>query len=68
MIDWCDGEYHFWPTDINLSPKEEKWLEEEVVKKGFKRCTETGLASYYMASRMRKKERNIFKLLINNFL
>ena len=37
MIDWCDDEYNFWPTDINLSPAEEKWLEDIVVKKGFKR-------------------------------
>ena len=58
MIDWCDEGYNFWPTDINLSPAEEKWLEDEVVNKGFKRFTQTGLVPYYMSSRMRKKERS----------
>ena len=24
MIDWCDEEYNFWQTDINISPAEEK--------------------------------------------
>ena len=58
MIDWCNEEYNFWLTDISLSPAEEKWLEEEVLKKGFKRFTQTGLVSYYMASGMRKKDRS----------
>ena len=57
MIDWCDVEYKFWPTDISLSPAEEKWLEEEVVKKGFKRFTQTGLDPYYMALPIRKKKK-----------
>ena len=26
MIDWCDEEYHVWPTNIILSSAEEKWL------------------------------------------
>ena len=56
MIDWCDEEYNFWPTDINISPAEEKWLEEEVLKKGFKRVTQTGLVPYYMALRIRKEK------------
>ena len=56
MIDWCDEENNFWPTDINLSPAEEKWLEDEVVKKGFKRFTQTSLVLYYMAFRIRKKK------------
>ena len=56
MIDWCDEEYNYWPTDINLSTTEEKCLEEEVVKKGFKKFTQTGLVPYYMAPRMRKKD------------
>ena len=50
-------EYNFWPTDISLSPAEEKWLEDEVVKKSFKRLTHTGFIPYFMASRTRKKER-----------
>ena len=37
MIDWCDEEYNFLLTDINLSPAEEKWMEDEVVKKGFQK-------------------------------
>ena len=58
MIDWCHEEYNFGPTDISLSPAEEKWLEEEVVKKVFKRFSQTGLVPYYMASKLRKKERS----------
>ena len=34
IIEQCDEEYNFWPTNITLSPAEEKWLEEEVVEKG----------------------------------
>ena len=50
MIDWCDEEYEFWSTGINFSSAEEKWLEEEVVKKGFKRLMQTGsLVQYYMS-------------------
>ena len=55
MVDWCDEEFNFWKTDISLSPGEEKWLEKQVVKKDFKRFTQTSLAPYYMASRMKKK-------------
>ena len=58
MIDWCDEEYIFLPTDINLSSAEEKWLEDEILKKGFKRFTQAGLVPYYMASRMRMRERS----------
>ena len=43
---------------FSLSPAEEKWLQDKVVKKGFKRFTQTGLASYYMASTMRQKDRS----------
>ena len=35
---------------------EEKWLEEKVVKKGFKRFTQTGLVPYCMVLRIRKKK------------
>ena len=66
MIDWCDEEYNFWPTDINLSSAEEKWLEEEVVKKGFKRFTQTGLVPYYMALRIRKKK--VVSVLMTGFI
>ena len=48
MIERCDEECTFCPTDINLSPTEKKWLEDEVVKNGFKRFTQTGLIPYYM--------------------
>ena len=58
MIDWFDEEYNFSPTEISISPAEEKRLEDEVVKKGFKRFTHISLVQYYMASRMRKKERS----------
>ena len=58
IFDWCDDEYNYWPTDINLLLAEEKWLKEEVVKNGFKRFTQSGLVPYYMASRMRKEERS----------
>ena len=58
MIDWCDEKYNFWPKDINLSLAEEIWLEQEVVKEGFKRFIQTGLILYYMASKMRKKDRS----------
>ena len=44
--------------DINLSLAEEKWLEEEVVKKRFKRFIHSCLVLCYMASRMRKKDRS----------
>ena len=44
------------PTDTRLSLAEEKWLEDEFVKKGFKRFTQMGLAPHYMASRMKKKD------------
>ena len=30
MINWYGEEYIFWPTDIRLLFKKEKWLEEEV--------------------------------------
>ena len=56
---WLIGEMKnkiFWPTNINLSPAEEKWLEGEVVKKGFESFTQTGLYPYYTVSRMRKNE------------
>ena len=52
MIDWCDEEYNFFPIDINLSPPNKKLLEVEVVKKDFKRFTQTGFALYYMALRI----------------
>ena len=58
MIDWCDEEFNFWPTDISLSPAEEKWLKEEFVKKGFKQFTQTVLVPYPMASRMRQKDKS----------
>ena len=35
-----------------------KWLEEKVVKKGFKRFTRTIFVLYYMASRLKKEERS----------
>ena len=57
MIDWHDEDYNFWPTDIYLSPAEEKWREDEVVKKGFKQFTQSGLAPYCMALRIRKKNK-----------
>ena len=43
MIDGCDEDLIFWQTDISLSPGEEKWLEDEVVKKGFRWLTQTDL-------------------------
>ena len=58
MIDWCDEKFNFWPTNISLSPAEQKLLEDEVVKRGFKRFTQMGLVPYYMALRMRKKYRS----------
>ena len=39
MIDWCDEEFNFWPTNISLSPAEEKWLEDEFVKWSFESFT-----------------------------
>ena len=59
MIDWCDEKYNFWPINIYLSPAEEKWLEEDVVKKGFKRFNQTGLVPYYMALRIQKKKKSV---------
>ena len=59
LYDWLVWwRIYFCPTDINLLPAEEKWLEKEVVKKSFKRFTQTGLVLYYMASRTKKKERS----------
>ena len=58
MIGWCDEKYNFCPTGISLLPAEEKWLEDEVVKKGFKRFTQTSLVPYYIALRMRQKDRS----------
>ena len=43
-------------SDISFSPAEEKSLEDDVVKKVFKRLTHTYLVPYYMASTMRKKD------------
>ena len=56
MNDWCDEESNFWPTYINVSRAEEKWLQHKVVNKKIKRFTQTCLVPYYMASRMRKVE------------
>ena len=32
MFDWCDEEFDSWQKNITLSPAEETWLEEEIVK------------------------------------
>ena len=58
LIDGYDKEFNFSPTNISLSQAEEKWLEDEVVKKGFKRFTQAGLIPYYITKRMRKKNRS----------
>ena len=55
MIVWCNEKFNFWPTDSSLSPAEENWLKNEVVKKGLKRFTQTCLVLYHMASRMQRK-------------
>ena len=36
IIGWHDEEYNFWPTEVNLSAAKKMWLDDEVVKKGFK--------------------------------
>ena len=46
MVDWCDDKYDFFPTDI-LSPRAEKCLGDKIVKKGFKRFTQTVSVPYY---------------------
>ena len=51
----CDKKSNFQSTDISFLPGEKTWLEEEVVKNGIKRFHQTGLVSYYMVSRMKKK-------------
>lgn len=55
LTELCQEEFDFCLTDVNLSPGEEKQLKDEVVKKGFKSFTQTGLISYYMALSMKKK-------------
>ena len=49
IIDWCNEKFNFWPTDISFSSGEDKLLEEEVLKKGFKRFNQTCLVLYFMA-------------------
>ena len=34
MVDWHDEEYNIWPTEINLLTADEKWLENDNMKKG----------------------------------
>ena len=53
MIALCVNEYNVWLTDIILSPAEEKWVEEEGLKKGFERFIQTALVRYNMALRMK---------------
>ena len=57
MIDWCDEEFKFWPKNINLTPREEKWLEDKVMKI-FKRLTQTGLVPYFLASMMKQENKS----------
>ena len=58
MIDWYNEDFNFWPTDSSLSLTEEKWLGDEDMKRGFKRFTQTSLVPYYMALRMKKRDRS----------
>ena len=66
MVDWCEEEYNFWPTDINLSSPKENWLEEEVVKKGLKWFTLNCLVAHNMTSRERK--RALVHILVTGFI
>ena len=60
---------YFLPTDINLSPVEEKWLKEENVKNDFKMFIQTGFVPYWNQGwKRRTKLRHVLMTVFSRFL
>ena len=56
MIDWCDEE--FFANRHNPFTSGREMAGRVIAKKGFERFTQIGLVPYYMASRMKKKDKS----------